>query len=148
MRIEKDFKKFIELLNKNEVRYLIVGSFAFSYYAEPRFTKDIDFFIEPTEENAEKILKTLIEFGFDRLSLKSKDFQELDQIIQLGVAPVRIDLLTSIDGINFPSAWENKIKGNYGLISANFISKTDLIKNKKAVGRPQDIADVEKLNKI
>lgn len=148
MRIEKDFKKFIELLNKNEVRYLIVGSFAFSYYAEPRFTKDIDFFIEPTEENATRILKTLAEFGFDSLRLKSKDFQELDQIIQLGVAPVRIDLLTSLSGIDFPSAWRNRIKGNYGQISANFISKTDLIKNKKAVGRPQDIADVEKLNQI
>ena len=148
MRTEKDFKKFIKLLNKNEVRYLIIGSFAFSYYAEPRFTKDIDFFIEPTEENAERILKTLTEFGFDSLSLKSKDFQELDQIIQLGVAPVRIDLLTSISGIDFPSAWRNRIKGNYGSISANFISKADLIKNKKAVGRPQDIADVEKLNKI
>ncbi len=148
MRIEKDFKKFIELLNKNEVRYLIVGSFAFSYYAEPRFTKDIGFFIEPTEENAKRIIKTLTEFGFDSLSLKSQDFQELDQIIQLGVAPVRIDLLTSIGGIDFPSAWKNRITGNYGNISANFISKTDLIKNKKAVGRPQDIADVEKLYKI
>jgi len=148
MRIEKDFKKFIELLNKNEVRYLIVGSFAFSYYAEPRFTKDIDFYIEPTEENAKRIIKTLVEFGFDSLGLKSKDFQELDQIIQLGVAPVRIDLLTSLSGIDFPSAWRNRIKGKYGQISAIFISKADLIKNKKAVGRPQDIADVEKLNKI
>ncbi len=148
MRIEKDFKRFIELLNKNEVRYLIIGSFAFSYYAEPRYTKDIDFFIEPTEENAERIIKTLSEFGFESLSLNRKDFQELGQIIQLGVAPVRIDLLTSIGGIDFPSAWKNRITGNYGNISANFISKTDLIKNKKAVGRPQDIADVEKLNKI
>ena len=136
MRIEKDFKKFIELLNNNEVRYLIVGSFAFSYYAEPRFTKDIDFFIEPTEENAQRILKTLAAFGFDSLGLKSKDFQEPDQIIQLGVAPVRIDLLTSLSGIDFSSAWKNRIIGNYGQISANFISKVDLIKNKKPlVGR-------------
>lgn len=148
MRIEKDFKKFIELLNKNEVQYLIVGSFAFSYYAEPRFTKDIDIFVEPTEENAKKILKTLTDFGFKSISLISKDFQEPDQIIQLGVAPVRIDLLTSIGGIDFSSAWKNRVIGNYGLVSANFISKTDLIKNKRAVGRPQDIADVEKLNKI
>ena len=148
MRIEKDFKKFIALLNKNEVRYLIVGSFAFSYYAEPRFTKDIDFFIDPTETNSEKVLITLLDFGFKSLNLKSKDFQELDQIIQLGVAPVRIDLLTSISGIDFSSAWKSKIKGNYGSITTNFISKADLIKNKKAAGRLQDIADVEKLNKI
>ena len=148
MRVEKDFKEFIELLNKNEVRYLIVGGFAYSFYAEPRFTKDIDFFIEPSAENAEKILKVLEEFGFKSLNIKSQDFQEPDQIIQLGNAPLRIDLITSIKGVVFAAAWKNRTEGHYGKIPTYFISKADLIKNKKALSRPQDIADIEKLIKI
>jgi len=148
MRVEKDFKEFIELLNKNEVRYLIVGGFAFSYYAEPRFTKDIDFFIEASAENAERILKTLEEFGFKSKSINDQDFQEPGQIIQLGNAPLRIDLITSIDGVDFASAWKNRTEGHYGQIPAYFISKPDLIENKRALGRAQDIADIEKLIKI
>ena len=147
MKIEKDFKEFIELLNSNKVKYLIVGGFAFSYYAEPRFTKDIDFFVEVEKNNSKKIIKTLNEFGFGEIGLKEEDFLKTNNIIQLGYAPLRIDIITSITGVLFKTAWENKVTGKYGNISCNYISKEDLIQNKKASGRPQDIADVKKLAK-
>ena len=148
MRVEKDFKDFIELLNENKVKYLVIGGFAFAFYIEPRYTKDIDIFVEASEENSKKIINTLIGFGFGKIGLKEEDFQEPGQIIQLGYAPVRIDVLTSIAGMSFESAWKNKVEGKYGDICCFFISKEDLIRNKQAVARPQDIADVKKLKKI
>lgn len=148
MRAEKDFKKFIALLNEHKVRYLIVGGFAYSFYAEPRFTKDIDFFVEALTDNADKMLNVLEKFGFKNVGITKDDFLKSDQIIQLGIAPLRIDIITSISGVSFKEAWNNRTMGKYGNISANFISKSDLIKNKKATGRAQDIADIEKLKKI
>jgi hypothetical protein len=148
MRIEKDFKEFIALLNKNSAHYLIVGGYAFSFHAEPRFTKDIDFFVEMSPQNADKIMKTLTEFGFKNIGLEKEDFMSPNQIIQLGYAPVRIDIVTTLKAVDFDSAWQNRVEGKYGDIPAFFISKTDLIKNKSAVGRKQDEADIEKLQKI
>jgi len=148
MRVEKDFAEFIALLNKNSVRYLVVGGYAFSFHAEPRYTKDIDFFVDGTEENAERLLNVLAEFGFKDIALKKDDLIKPGNIIQLGVPPVRIDLMTSITGLDFAPAWENRITGPYGAVSAFFISKADLIQNKIATGRKQDLSDVEKLQKI
>lgn len=148
MRIEKDFKEFIELLNKNSVRYLIVGGYAFSFHAEPRFTRDIDFFVEGSEENAEKLLNALAGFGFKDIGLSKVDFIKAGDIVQLGVPPVRIDLMTSVTGLDFSAAWENRVSGNYGGIQAFFVSKADLIRNKTAVGRKQDLSDIDRLQKI
>lgn len=148
MRVEKDFKEFIALLNKNNVRYLIAGSFAYSYYAEPRYTKDIDILIEASNTNAQKLLTAIKEFGFTDIGLSFDDFLESDQVIQLGIEPLRIDLLTSLKGIDFRTAWKNRNPGRYGDITAFFISKADLIESKKASGRKQDLADIEKLEKI
>jgi len=136
------------LLNKNSVRYLIVGGYAFAHYAEPHFTKDIDFFVDGSGENAEKLLKTLAEFGFRDIGLSRDDFIQPGDIVQLGVPPVRIDLMTSITGLDFAPAWENRVTGRYGDIPAFFISKDDLIRNKTAVGRKQDLSDIEKLQRI
>jgi hypothetical protein len=148
MRIEMDFKEFIALLNENKVKYLIVGGFAFAFYVEPRYTKDIDILVEASEENSKKIIDTLTAFGFGNIGLKEEDFQKPNQVIQLGYAPVRIDIITSIAGVTFESAWKNKVKGNYGDIYCFFISKEDLIMNKEKAARPLDIADVKKLKKI
>jgi len=148
MRVEKDFKEFIALLNSNNVRYLIIGGFAYSFYAEPRFTKDIDIFIELSKENAQKIIKAIKDFGFIDVGLTDKDFLKTDQIIQLGVTPLRIDIATSIKGIDFQNAWKNRVIGRYGDTKVYFISKEDLIKNKRALGRKQDLADIEKLERI
>ena len=148
MKIEKDFRDFIALLNKHNVHYLIIGGFAYSFYAEPRYTRVIDILIEQSEANASKILKALKDFGFTDIDLTVKDFMEINQIIQLGVAPVRIDILTSIKEIDFPRFWENRVVGRYGDIDVFFISKQDLIKIKRASGRKQDLADIENLEKI
>jgi len=148
MKTENDFKEFIALLNKNNVEYLIVGGYAYSYYAEPRFTKDIDFLIYTSAENAQKMMLCLNEFGFGGIGLKAADFMEEGQTIQLGQAPVRIDIITSIEGVLFKEAWENRTIGAYGDIPANFISKSDLIVNKRASARPRDIADIAMLEKI
>lgn len=147
MRVEKDFKEFIGSLNSNNIRYLIVGSFALSYYAEPRYTKDIDILIDPTPDNADRLISAIRGFGFTDIELGSRDFMEPEQVIQLGVAPVRIDLLTSLKGIPFAGAWDRRTIGRYGDIPAFFISKQDLIDHKKLVGRKQDLADIEKLTK-
>ena len=148
MRVEKDFKEFIVLLNLNKVKYLVVGGFAFALYAKPRFTKDIDVFVEASEANSKRIIKTLNEFGFGGIGLKEKDFQEHGQIIQLGHPPMRIDIITSASGITFEEAWDNRNEGKYGDTACLFISIDDLIKNKKASARAQDIADVSALNTI
>jgi hypothetical protein len=148
MKVEKDFKEFIELLNENKVKYLVVGGFAFAFHVEARFTKDIDIFVEASEENSKKIINTLSGFGFGNIGLKEKDFQKPDQIIQLGYAPVRIDIITSIASVSFEAGWKNKVVGKYGDVTCFFLSKEDLIRNKQAAARSQDIADVKKLKKI
>jgi len=141
----KDFSEFFELLNKNEVKYLVVGGYAYSIYAEPRFTKDLDIFIQRDEINADKLVDTIQNFGFGSLNLTREDFLKPDFIIQLGVPPIRIDILTSISGVEFDEAWDNRVKGKYGNQDIYFISKEDLKKNKKASGRKSDLDDLDKL---
>jgi len=101
MKTEKDFVAFIALLNSHKVRYLIIGGYAYSYHAEPRFTKDIDFFIDRTKRNAGRLIAVLRDFGFGELGLRSGDFEQPEKLIQLGYAPLRIDIATSISGVNF-----------------------------------------------
>lgn len=147
MKVEKDFEDFIELLNKNEVNYLIVEAYALALFAEPRNTGDIDIFIERSKKNAGKILDVLNEFGFAGLDLSLKDFMSKDMVVQLGVQPVRIDIITSISGVNFEEAFKFKEEKEFGKTTANFISKEFLIKNKKASARHKDLADLELLLK-
>ncbi|GIK60995.1 MAG: hypothetical protein HND39_15105 [Ignavibacteriota bacterium] len=148
MRVEKDFEEFIRLLNYHEVKYLVVGAFALIYYTYPRNTGDIDFFIEPSETNADKILKVIKDFGFESVELKKEDFIKPDSIIQLGFSPNRIDLITSISGVAFFEAYKNKVKGKLGNEDVYFISPDDLLKNKKAANRTKDSADAELLMKF
>mgnify|MGYP006286190961 CR=1 FL=1 len=145
MKISQDFEEFIRLLNRNEVKYLIVGGYAFSVHARPRFTNDMDIWIDREEDNAAKVLETLKQFGFGSLDIKISDLTEPDMIIQLGNPPFRIDLLTSIDGITFQKAWNHKETGKYGEEKMNLISKNDLIKNKKACNRKKDKRDLDEL---
>ncbi len=145
MKTQKDYEELLELLNKHKVKYCIVGSYAVAFYSRPRYTKDIDILIEPTPENAGKILKALNEFGFGSLKLSEKDFTEKGQIIQLGYEPVRIDIITSMPGLDFDTVWKNRKKGNYGDLKVNFIDLKNLIKSKKVSGRNQDKADLEVL---
>lgn len=147
MRIEKDFEELLELLNRNKVKYCIIGSFAVAFHAKPRYTKDIDLLIEPNNENAEKILTSLNDFGFGSLNLTIEDFNKENKIIQLGFEPIRIDIVTSIQGCAFEEVWNNKIIGNYGKQKVNIIGFDNLLKNKQSVNRPLDKTDVQTLLK-
>ncbi|MFA5143522.1 MAG: hypothetical protein WC522_05090 [Candidatus Omnitrophota bacterium] len=142
MKTEKDFEELLKLFNKNKVRYCIVGAYAVAFYAEPRYTKDMDIFVEPDENNAHKIIKSLEEFGFKSLSLEEKDLIRKGRVIQLGYEPIRIDLMTSIEGCDFKEAWENRAIGTYGRQKVIFIGFNELIKNKKKSGRKQDDVDI------
>jgi len=145
MNLEDDLRGFIELLNALNVRYIIVGAFALAYHGYPRYTGDIDLFIERSPENALAILNTIRQFGFGDLDLSSEDFLQEDQVIQLGVAPSRIDLLTFLSGVEFQDAWATRVQGELAGLSVPIISRELLKKNKAASGRSQDIADLEHL---
>ncbi len=145
LNIPKDFREFIKLLNSNSVRYLVVGGYAVAYYGYPRATGDMDFFLECTRKNADAVVRCLDEFGFGSLGITTEDLSTPDQIIQMGFPPLRIDLITSIDGVSFQDAWPRKITVELENISINFISKKDLNKNKLSTGRLKDQADAEEL---
>lgn len=148
MKLSKDLSEFIHLLNKNNVKYLVVGGWAVGLHGIPRYTKDIDIFISKEKDNAEKILVTLSEFGFGALDINIADLTRDDFVIQLGSEPNRIDLLTDIIAINFKDAWQNKKIIKLDGLEIFFISVDDLITNKSSAGRPQDLADVASLKKI
>ncbi len=143
--LNQDFKEFIQLLNDNQVRYLIVGGYAVALHGYPRYTKDIDIWIELTQENATRIVKTLDQFGFASLGLKESDFLVEDQIIQLGYAPNRIDILTTLTGVTFEECYDLRLLVEIDGVKVSFIDLDNLRKNKKATGRLQDLADLEKL---
>jgi predicted nucleotidyltransferase len=145
MALNQDFKEFIQSLNDNSVRYLVVGGYAVAQHGHPRYTKDIDVWVEMTKENAERVVKSLEQFGFASLGLKEADFLEADQIIQLGYPPSRIDLLTSLLGVKFSECYPARVIVEMDGVSVNFIDLENLKKNKRAVGRHQDLADVENL---
>jgi hypothetical protein len=143
--LSKDFKEFIELLNGHDVRYLVVGGYAVAFHGYPRYTKDLDIWIELSPENALNVLKALGEFGFGSLGLKAEDFLETDQIVQLGYPPNRIDILTTLKGIHFENCFKERVAVDIQGLKINFIDLENLKRNKRATGRPQDLADAENL---
>ena len=145
MIINKDFREFIELLNSNNVKYLVVGGYAVAFHGYPRYTKDMDIWIWINENNAKQLIKTLEEFGFSSLGLKKEDFLKPEYVIQLGYPPNRIDILTKISGLEFEKCYKSRIKTNMDGITIDFINLENLKKNKKAIGRFKDLADLENL---
>ncbi len=148
MMVEKDYEELLKYFNKHKVKYCIVGAFAVAYYSTPRYTKDIDILVEPTAENGRKIIMALKDFGFGSLKLTEKDFNKKRQVIQLGYEPVRIDLLTSIEGCSFDEIWKNKKRGTYGKQKVFFIGLNELIKNKKKTRRKLDKVDLDLIKKL
>ncbi len=145
MEIQQDFKELLELFNNHNVEYIIVGGYALAFHGAPRFTGHIDLLVKADSENAKRIINALKEFGFGSLGLSEDDFSSPDNVIQLGVPPVRVDIMTSLTGVEWKKAQANKIKGKYGKTTAYFINKDDLIANKKSLGRKKDLADIEAL---
>lgn len=137
----KDFKEFLQLLNSKKVEYLIVGGYAVGYHGFPRSTGDLDIWISVNDENAAKMVEVLKEFGFD-ISLIQKDlFLHEGKIIRMGVPPMRLEILTAIDGVSFDNCFSRCLIVDFGSFTANIISKEDLLKNKRSTGRPKDFAD-------
>jgi hypothetical protein len=145
MVLNKDFREFIALLNKNSVKYLIVGGYAVAFHGHPRYTKDIDIWLWVDNTNAENIITSLNEFGFNLPGLSKEDFLKKGNVIQLGYPPNRIDLLTEVSGLDFASVYPDKVEVVIDKIKLNFIDIENLKVNKKASGRFQDLADLENL---
>ncbi len=146
MALNPDYRELLQLLNDNGVRYLVVGGYAVALHGYPRYTKDIDIWIELERHNADRLVKTLGEFGFGSLGLTAEDFLTPDVIVQLGYPPARVDLLTTIPGVDFAACFEARIVVLLDDIHVNFIDLENLKKNKKASGRLQDLADLEHLS--
>jgi hypothetical protein len=145
MKLSRDFKEFVASLNANEVHYLVVGGYAVALHGYPRLTKDLDIWLWLEPENAAKVVQALADFGFGSLELQAADFLVPDQIIQLGYPPNRIDLLTTLPGVDFASCFASRIVITIDDIPVNFIDRANLKRNKQASGRLQDLADLEHL---
>ncbi len=145
MPLPQDWRLFIESLNSNGVEYLIVGAVALAHHGFPRYTGDLDVLVRSSPENAKRLEAALQNFGFGRLGLGAADFVTSYRVVQLGVPPNRIDILTSITGVSFEEAWEGRAEVELGGVRMNFIGRHALIKNKRSIGRPQDQADLEAL---
>jgi len=127
---------------------MVVGGYAVAFHGYPRFTKDIDIFFLNSEENIVKIRNSLKTFGFPQNKIPMGLFKKMGNIIQFGVAPVRVDLINEIDGVSFEDAEKHIVRGKYGEMEVNFIGKKDLIRNKQSSGRPQDEVDAKTLKKL
>jgi hypothetical protein len=145
MRLSKDLREFLELLNSSGVEYVIVGAHSLAFHGRPRFTGDLDVLVQATPDNAAKLIDLVNRFGFADSGLKETDFLQPEQVIQLGVAPNRIDLLTSITGVSCADAFATRVSAELDEIPVFILGKEALIRNKRAVGRPQDLADLETL---
>ena len=139
-----DFKEILSTFNQFEVKYLVVGAFAVMKYSEPRYTKDLDIWVEASAKNAKRVVSALREFGAPLGNLTESDF-ESDGFFQMGVPPVRIDILMSIDGVQFEDAWPNRQKGDFDGIPVDFIGREDLVTNKTISARPQDVIDINSI---
>jgi hypothetical protein len=147
MPLNKDWREFLELLNSNGVEYLVVGAFAVAYHGFPRYTADLDLLVRPTGENADRVLRALSEFGFGKGGIQAADLRSPGMVIQLGVQPNRIDLLTAISGVSFEEAWATRSKAELEGIATHFIGRGALLRNKEQTGRAKDLGDAEELRK-
>jgi predicted nucleotidyltransferase len=145
MGLSKDWREFLELLNSRGVDYIIVGAHSLALHGRPRYTGDLDIFVRSTPENARMLVDILNEFGFAESGFKEADFLKSKQLIQLGRVPTRIDLLTSISGVSREEAFASKVSAELDGIPVFVLGKEALVRNKRAVGRPQDLADLDML---
>ena len=147
MLTSPDFKELLNVLEKHKVRYLVVGGYAVMKYTEPRFTKDLDIWVSTDKENSKAVYAALKEFGAPLKKLTPADFAQEGYFYQMGSPPFRLDVMMSIAGVAFETAWANREKVQVEGLAIPFISKADLIKAKEASGRDQDLIDAKKLRK-
>ncbi len=145
MNLTSDFSELLQSFNAAKVRYLVVGAYAVAYHSDPRFTQDFDVWVEPTAENAARVWRALEEFGAPLEGVSRADFARQEMVFQMGVEPNRIDIIMGIDGVAFPTAWRSRVSTTFGGIPVHVLSKSDLMRNKRASGRPQDLLDLQRL---
>lgn len=145
METSDDFKEWFASLNANRVEYMVVGGYALAFHGAPRFTGDIDVFVRPGAENAARLLAALEAFGFGGLGLTADDFLTEGRVVQFGQPPHRLDLLTSLSGVDTEAAFASRVEGDYGGVPVWYISRDWFVVNKQALGRPKDLADLDAL---
>lgn len=143
--MNSDFSDLLRLLAEHQVKFLVVGGYAVIRYTEPRYTKDLDLWIEPTAENAERCFRALAAFGAPLVGLGPLDFTQQGYIYQMGVPPTRVDVLMSLQSLSFAEAYDRRVAIELDGLTIPILSKDDLIASKLAAGRPQDLLDVESL---
>lgn len=148
MDICPDYEDLFKTLNTHGIKYLVVGAHAVIHYTEPRYTKDVDVWVIPEMNHSHKVFSALKDFGAPLKDITLEDFQNKSMILQIGVAPVRIDILLDVPGVSFQKAWENRKKTKYGGTPIHILSLEDLMKTKKKAARPQDFLDLQKLRNI
>ncbi|GMV96607.1 MAG: hypothetical protein HRF43_15165 [Phycisphaerae bacterium] len=145
MDVYHDCKELLRDLSDAGVRFLVVGAHAVSFHTEPRYTKDFDIWVDPAPANVSRLLAALRAFGAPLSGLSAADFADPDTVFQMGVEPQRIDILMGVEGLDFEKAWRNRIRTTYGGTVVFVLSRADLIRTKRAVGRPVDLLDVQRL---
>jgi len=148
MFVNSDFSDLLRIFNVNRVKYLVIGGYAVVQYAEPRYTKDLDMWISTDTANAEAVYKSLREFGAPLEGLTAKDFAEEGYFFQMGIPPIRVDIIMGIPGSLFEECWERRNAVDFDGLEVCFISKQDLIAAKRVAGRPQDLIDADSLSKM
>jgi len=145
VELAQDFDEFFGSLIAHGVEFLIVGAYALAYHGAPRYTGDIDVFVKPTPENAARLIEALSAFGFPPIGLSPEDIIEPTRIIQMGVEPVQIHLMSDISGVGWDEAWTGRQTAHSGSHELSFIGRSDFLRNKRAAGRLKDLADIEAL---
>ncbi len=145
MKIPPDWNEFLSLLIEHRARFLIVGAHAVAANGRPRATQDLDIWVEPTRENAERVCAALKAFGFPALGQAIDQFSTPQKMAALGNPPLRIDVMTSIDGVEFADAWQSRIEAKFGDHKLGFLGREQLLENKRVSGRPKDLLDIELL---
>lgn len=148
MDLAPDFNEFCGLLNAHHVEFVIVGAHALALHGAPRFTGDLDILIRPTEANAERLLLTIAEFGFPEVPLTPAEIISPGKIIEMGLPPVQIHVMSQVDGVSWDEVWSGREIASFGSNSVAFIGRGEYLRNKHAAGRPKDLADIEALRSL
>jgi hypothetical protein len=145
MNIHIDFEEFLKFLKEENAEFAIIGGYAVAFHGYVRATNDMDLFFRATGKNIARIRNALKKFGLPTTAKQAKEFTEPGSIIRMGIPPVRIEMINNISGLTFDEVWKNRVPGEYGTVAVDYISLEDLLKNKKASGRPKDLADFDEL---
>ena len=147
--VNRDFRDLLAAFGAREVRFLVVGAYAVTFHSRPRFTKDLDVWVEPSETNAPRVVQALADFGapLNTHGVSVADFLKPGVVYQMGLPPNRIEILTAVDGLEFAACWPRRVTSSYGDVAVHYLAKSDLITNKRQVARPQDLEDVRALER-